>query len=74
MLALLSLGFNILVVIISAWGFIKVINNDLHHVQLKQKEHDDKLSDIVDSQEEMRITLTRIEAKCQERHKRVRKV
>lgn len=66
----LSVGCNLLGMLVTVVGFVKVIGNDLHHLALDVKDIKTKQKEIGDKVEKLEINTASRNAVCEERHSR----
>jgi len=70
----ISLVIQILVLIATVAGFIKVIYNDLTHLNIDMKDSKNKLEKVEAKISNIETGLCSMKAVCNERHKRGRKI
>lgn len=70
MLAWITVGLNILVLIVSIAGFLKVIKNDLTHVQKSLEDLTETVKDIDNKLDKNNEEIAAIQANCKATHYR----
>ena len=63
-----SIGLNILVLIVSISGFIKIMNNDLKHLEINVNEIKNTLFTIETKLDNNAERISKIEGKCSANH------
>jgi len=69
-MSIVSVGMQVLVLVVMVSGFIKIMKNDLFHLTADVKEIKGTVKEIKDTQGEQGNRLTKMETQCKERHSR----